>query len=241
MKKREFGHPCSVLLVAYNEAKTIERIVAEYYRDIVQYLPVGSEFLLYVDAPTDGTDVIAQRISKKYRLIVMVGKKNIGYAGAMKKGLLRTKNQLVFYSDSSGKHIAKDFWKLTPHIETFDIVTGMRANREDPKVRQVITTLSRLLVAGLFFLPFHDYNTGYKLLRRQVISRCAKQCRYTKQSFSTELLVRAAKMGFTIIDVPVTFKDRVVKGQGTNYLHLPSIIFNQTLGLFKLWLELAKK
>lgn len=239
--KQEKYPPVSVVMVGYNEAKTIQEVLTEYYRDVYKKLPKGSEFIFYADKPTDGTSEIIAKLAKKYRIKLIVGKKNLGYAGAMKSALARAKNDLIFYSDSSGKHRASDFWSLLPFSVQYDIVTGDRQNRTDPYIRQLVTMIARMLVVVFFGLPFHDYNTGFKLVHKKVLTRCLKKCRYAKQSFSTELLVRAHRQGFSIVDVPVSFTDRKTSGQGTNYAQLPKIVFAQTKALLLLRSELRER
>ena len=227
-------------MLAYNEALTIEKIVSEYYSDILLKLPQGSEFILYLDKPTDATPKIAVKLKKKLpKLSVFLAEKNLGYAKAMRAALAQTKNDLIFYSDASGKHQAKDFWQLLSKIKQADIVTGQRSNRSDPFVRQSVSFCSQLLTVSLFQTPFFDYNAGFKLMRRDIITLIVPQIRYTKQSFSTELIVRSLKKGFRVIAVPVLFRDRKIQGQGTNYKQLPSIVFNNARGLFLLWFELV--
>lgn len=231
------GQPVSLVMVAYNEADHIEQVLREYVQEIYERLPAGSEFIVYLDKPTDATDVLVKKWAEKYRLTVLEGEVNVGYAIAMKRALHRTRNRLVFYSDSSGKHAANDFWQLLPYSEHYDIVSGWRKWRSDPYVRRVISFLQQVLVVVFFGLPLHDYNTGFKILRRRVIEDVLDDCRYTKQSFSTELLIRAFRKGYTIKSVPVVFRARTVAKTGTRYSQLPGIIAHSLHGLFLLWWE----
>ena len=240
MKSELKNPPVSVAMIAYNEELNIVNVLKEYERDVFRKLPKGSEFILYLDKPTDSTPEVAKKFAKKLKIRVIVGKSNLGYAKAMQAVFAYTKNTIVFYSDSSGKHTAKDFWELYPFIERYDIVSGDRTNRTDPFIRQVITELQRLLVVILFQVPQHDYNAGFKILKRQVVTEVVPTCQYTKQSFSTELLVRAFKKGFTVISRPVSFKARKDEKSGTNLHHLPEIIKLNTRGLFLLKLAVMK-
>jgi glycosyltransferase involved in cell wall biosynthesis len=233
--------PISVVMIAYNEESNIQKVMKEYSQEILKKLPKGSEYLLYLDKPSDKTPQLARKVATKLGIKVIEGKKNLGYAEAMKVVLKKAKNEGVFFSDSSGKHQAQDFWKLLPYIEYYDIVTGDRQQRTDPFIRRVITQLQRLLVVTLFQVPFHDYNTGFKLLKKKVLDSTLTECKFTKQSFSTELLVRSYKKGFSIVSAPVIFRARKDESSGTNFKQLPSIIAANARGLFLLKLELIRK
>jgi len=163
---------------------------------------------------------------------------NLGYARALKRALLATKKDIVFYSDSSGKHNAKDFWKLIRFESKYDIVNGLRKPHSYPIIRRIITFFQRLIVSILFFIPFYDFNTGYKIIHKNIVDDVVKDCRYMNQNFSTEMLLRAYKKGYTIHNVPVKFTDRKDKSKGTNYRDLLGIIFRSLIGFLKLRIDL---
>lgn len=227
-----------MVMIAYNEADHIHDVIVEYYEEIFKKLPRGSEFIVYLDKPTDGTSAVVKELSQKYRLRVSEGEVNLGYAGALKAAFSLAQNDVVFYSDSSGKHRAGDFWQLFPYVSQYDIVSGWRKWRSDPMIRRIITVCQRMLVSVFFRLPMHDYNTGFKCVHRRVLEDVLPACKYTKQSFSTELCVRAMVKGYSIISVPVVFRNRRNTTTGTNYMQLPGIIFRSLMALVRLWKEL---
>lgn len=238
-KKMKNKHKVSIVMAAYNEQGVIEKLIKDYYSKIFLKLEKGSEFIVYLDKPTDDTLKIVKDLSKKLKLKVIEGGKNLGYAGAMKKALGEAKNSLVFYSDTSGKHRAEDFWRLIPLIKSNDIVTGLRKPRTDPFIRQTTSLIQRIIVSILFLIPPYDYNTGYKILRKKVLNELLNKCIYMNESFSSELLIRAYKKDYKIVQVPVEFKDRTAdKATATNIKKLPKIIKNSLLGYFKLFFEI---
>lgn len=236
-----YDKPVSIVMIAYNEAGHIEQVLSEYCKDVFERLPEGSEFILYLDKPKDATADIAKRIAPGRGITLIDAPINLGYGKAMKKALATAKNQLIFYSDSSGKHRAVDFWKLLAVAEQFDIVTGLRKPRNYSLARRIVTFCQRMLVSVLFFMPLYDCNTGFKLVHKRVLDRVLDECKYTNQSFSSELLIRAHNAGFTIKNVPIVFSDRPGKNTGTNLKMLPRIMSHSFLGLLKLRRELLQK
>ena len=233
--------PVSIVMVAYTEQNHIERVVREYYNSIFLKLKKGSEFIVYLDKPTDKTPEIVKEMAKEININVIEGEYNMGYAKAMTAALNSTKNDIIFYSDSSGKHRAEDFWNLIAFENQYDIVTGLRISKGNPLVRRIITYMQRVLVSIMFFIPFYDCNTGYKIIHRDIVDNVLKDCKYMKQNFSTELLVRSYKKKYSIKNVPVLFSKRTGKNTGTNYKHLPNIILKSLKGFFLLKKELSNR
>ncbi|MBI21965.1 MAG: hypothetical protein CL780_06940 [Chloroflexi bacterium] len=228
--------PVSMVMCVYNEEDHIKHLILDYYRTIYKKLPSTSEFIIYLDGPTDGSSRIVNNLSKLIDIKV-IEKQNSGYAKATTNALLETKNDLIFYSDSSGKHSAKDFWKLIKYCKEYDIITGFRYPRNDPFVRQIISFMQIFLICFLYRLPIHDFNTGFKLINRKIIDNVLLDCKYMKQSFSSELLIRSIKKGYKVKSVPVTFKNRKVKGTGTTYSILPGMIRRSWNGYYSVLKE----
>jgi glycosyltransferase involved in cell wall biosynthesis len=231
--------PVSIVMIAYNEADHIEKVIREYYNDIYLKLPKGSEYIFYLDKPTDNTPEIVKNLSKELPgITIFEGGKNLGYAGAMKTALKKAKNNIVFYSDSSSKHVAKDFWRLLKLEKRSDIITGLRNRGTNILIRKIVTAGQKILISLLFFIPPYDFNTGYKLVHKEVIEDVIDDCRYMKQSFSSEFLIRAYKRGYTIRNASVEFNKREGENTGTSHKHLPGIIWKSFLGFLKLKYEL---
>jgi len=229
--------PCSIILLAYNEESHIQDLIKSYYHEIYAHLPAGSEFIVYLDKPTDNTLQKVKEIAEECHVTLHEGEQNVGYGKAMKAAILITKNDLVFYSDASGKHIPNDFWALYGEKDTADIISGFRSNRTDALLRRFVSFCQRILVVVLFWVPYHDYNTGFKLIHKDKILSALMSTHHMKQSFSSELLIRAFKQKKSIVSVPVTFKSRSETG-GTSFKNLPSIIVHSLKGYILLFKDL---
>lgn len=230
--------PVSLVTIAYNEEKTIAKVLVEYFRDVFIKLPHGSEFIIYLDKPTDKTPAIVRKLAGKMPLKVIEGKTNLKYAKALSKVLSLAKNELVFFSDSSGKHKAQDFWQLLPFASQYDIVNGQRIIRDDSPLRQLATEIQQQFVAWLFQIPTLDYNSGFKIYHKRVLDYLLPISQTVKYTRSTELLIRALHNGFTVKDVPVSFTGRKFKSSGTQIKQLLGMGVDSVLGYFKIYREL---
>ena len=79
-----------------------------------------------------------------------------------------------------------------------------------------------------------DRNT---LENRKIINDPLLECKYMKQSFSSELLIRSMKKGYKVKSVPVLFKNRKVEGTGTSYQILPGMIRKSWNGYYSILKE----
>lgn len=226
--------PLSIVMIAYNEEKILARVVKEYYLDVFKKLPLGSEFILYLDKPTDNTPKIARQLAKRYKINLFEGKINLKYAGALKTALSLAKNDLIFFSDSSGKHKANDFWLLLPFVKDFDIVNGERLLRNDSYIRQLVTVFQKRFVAWFFQIPLHDYNAGFKIYRKSLLDEILPMTGLVKYTLSTEIMIRSLKRGYKIKDVPVTFVGRAFKKTGTQLCQLILMSIDSFIGYLKL-------
>ena len=227
--------PVSVIMIAYNEEDTIKKVIIEYFQEIFLKLPKRSEFILYLDNPTDSTPQIVKKIAKKLPLRIVKGKHNLKYARALKKALKLANNDIIFYSDSSGKHAAKDFWELYKYCNTYDIVNGLRSNRKDPLIRQLTSFFQKHLISILFSIPAYDFNTGYKIINRNVLEYVIPISNSVKYTISSEFLIRALKKGFSIKEIPVSFVSRKNKLSGTKISSLFKMSLDSVLGYIKIY------
>ncbi|MBU0758711.1 MAG: glycosyltransferase family 2 protein [Nanoarchaeota archaeon] len=239
--KKYTKKPVSIVMIAYNEASHIKRVVEEYYQEIYLCLPKGSEFILYLDCPTDSTPKIVRKLAKKLDIRVVEGKKNLKYAGALKKALSIAGNDTVFYSDSSGKHIAGDFWELMKHENDYDIISGFRSKRKDSCARKFISSCQRIMISAFFLIPLHDFNSGYKIIHKNVLDDILRKTRIMRYTISVEILVRAIKKGYSVKSVPVAFFDRQDKKKGLNLKNLPLMAGDTIKGLFRLRTDMKDK
>lgn len=229
----------SLLLPAHNEGGTIQKTILEFYHEIGTKIPV--EIIVCEDGSTDGTKEALLELSKQIPMKLILGEKRKGYMRAVADGLNIVDSDLVFFVDSDGQHVAKDFWKLYKMRGKYPVVSGYRVKRADAPHRRLMSAVFRRMATALFKLPsFHDITAPFKLMQTKVAQEVANECKYMKYSFWTEFTVRAYKKGFNITEVSVNHRRRM---NGTTRLYNPeklmSIVFSQLIGLFKLWKELA--
>ncbi|MCX6357411.1 MAG: glycosyltransferase family 2 protein [Candidatus Aureabacteria bacterium] len=200
--------PVSALLLVYNEAEVIEDVVRGVHREVVAKIP-GSELVIAEDGSTDGTKEILARIVPEMpgtRLVQGTARK--GYTRAYKDALKLCRNELIFFSDSSGKHDSHDFWKLAAVIDNADMVIGIKTARHDPLYRVLMSRVFNFMVSRYFGHSFRDINSGFRLMRMGAIRDVLDDNWYMKHLINFEFTLRVMARGFRIAEVPVTHNPR---------------------------------
>ena len=87
----------------------------------------------------------------------------------------------------------------------------------------------------LFGLKVHDIDCGFKLISKKVVDSIPHLKSERGAFVSSELLIKAKKKGFKIIEVPVTHYPRT-KGEGTG--RNINVIIQSFKDLFNLWIKL---
>lgn len=87
----------------------------------------------------------------------------------------------------------------------------------------------------LFGLRVTDIDCGFKLVSKKVIDSIMPLESQRGAFISSELLIKARKRGFKIVEIPVTHYPRTVgKGTGRDI----KVIIQSFVDLFKLWIKL---
>lgn len=200
--------PVSALLLVYNEAEVIEEVTRGIYDEVVRKIP-GSELVIAEDGSTDGTkEILARIVPDMPGARLVQGTERKGYTRAYKDALRQCRNDLIFFSDSSGKHDPRDFWKLAGKIDECDMVIGCKAARRDPLYRVVMSRIFNFLVSHYFGCRVRDINSGFRLMKKQAIQQVLDEDWYMKHLINFEFTLRVIAHGFKVAEVPVTHNPR---------------------------------
>src|SRR5262249_55961245 len=129
-----------------------------------------------------------------------------GYGAGLRSGLREARGELVFFSDADLQFDLAEIATLLAHARDFDIVAGYREPRRDPWGRRLLAAVWGALVRRLFGLRVRDIDCGVKVVRRHVLA--ALPIASVGAFVNTEILVRAAREGFRIHEVPVSHRRR---------------------------------
>jgi dolichol-phosphate mannosyltransferase len=236
----------SILMPVHNEDDSITNVVMDVHNKLGKNPHFTFEIILAEDGSNDNTKQVIIELSKKIPLKAILSHKRKGYAGGIKEGLKVVTSPYVLFSDSDGQHKPEDFWKLKKKIDDLEhpeyvIVSGNRKTRADPFHRQIISKTFQKLNTIMFDLsPMEDITSPFKLMHSSLAKSIASECKYMRESFWTEFIVRASHMKIRIVEVPVQHSNRVL-GESVVYRKskIPKIVINQLNALLHLKQELT--
>lgn len=203
--------PVSILMPVCNEADVIENVIEEWVSEVISHLPKGSELLFDEAASTDGTRDILQRLTIKYPFIqVEYRDQKDGFANAARRLYERAKCPWIFFTDSDGQYIAKDFWKLAKHIEyNYDLIRGAKIGRKDPLIRRIASALFNKIIQFLFNINYLDFNSAFFLIRREALRDILTHLKCMPTLINTELLLRLELENYSIKQIYVLHRNRL--------------------------------
>ena len=201
----------AVVLPAYNEAKRLKNAVSqsiEYLNKITDHF----EIIITEDGSTDGTDKIAESLTKKHPFVKHLhSDERLGRGEALKRAFLSTDAEILVYYDVD---LSIDLKYLKPLVDAirngFDISTGSRilktSDVKRPLKREFASRGFNFLVRFLLGSKIHDHQCGFKAFKRRSILPLVGEVKDNHWFWDTEILVIAQKKGMKVNEFPVNWK-----------------------------------
>lgn len=218
----------SVFFPAFNEEKNIKEILLQALL-VARKVSGKFEIIVINDGSLDHTEEVVKEVGKKNIQVKLINHAvNMGYGAALKSGFYNSRFDYITYMDSDGQFNFSDLEKLIARIDDADLVVGYRIKRADKFIRVLNGKLWNFLVSILMGLSMRDIDCGFKLIKKKVIDSIP-QLESNGATVSAELLVKAKKRGFRIVQVGLEHKPRKYgQATGGNPLH----IFRAFMDLF---------
>ncbi|MEK7112162.1 MAG: glycosyltransferase family 2 protein, partial [Patescibacteria group bacterium] len=218
----------------YNEEGTI-RTTVESARKVLSRVAERWEIIVVNDGSNDRTGEIARQLSEKDKRVRVINHaSNRGYGAALKSGFYNAQYSWIAFTDSDGQF---DFSEITNFIKRqgesgADLVIGYYKKRRVSLFKKLTTSLWEFFVFLLFGLKVRDIDCGFKFISKKVIDTIPKLESERGAFISSEVLIKATKGGFKIVEIPVTHYPRT-KGVGTG--RRLNVIIKSFVDLFRLW------
>jgi glycosyltransferase involved in cell wall biosynthesis len=203
----------SISFPAYNEADNIGQAIEDAVR-VASGLADDFEVIVVDDGSADATADVVRAYTQRYPQVRLIAHEvNQGYGAAVYDGLVGGVKDWAFFTDSDLQFVMDDLADLWAVREQADLVIGYRAPRRDPFIRRLNGFGWTWLTNVLFGYVSRDVDCAFKLLRREVVDTVAPRVASRGATLSAEFLVRAKRMGFHSVEVPVTHRARVAGSQ----------------------------
>jgi glycosyltransferase involved in cell wall biosynthesis len=215
----------SIFIPAFNEEACIRKTL-DALSEVFENSNWEMELIVIDDGSTDRTAAIVENAIRKYPFLRLVRhEQNRGYSEVIKTGLQEAAAEFVVWIDADLQNDPQDIPVLLDYLQrdSIGIVIGWRKNRKDSLFRRVVSKVYNRVLMRLFLgLNYNDVNGKPKALRREFTSQV--EIASKGWLIDAELVKKAEKMGFTILEIPVKHKGRQL---GESKLSIRSIFRTQ--------------
>ncbi len=206
----------SVVLPAYKERENLAVFIPGIEEEFK-----GTDFEIIVvdDNSKDGTRELLDTLNLTYRNIVLVERPALlGIGSALRDGFNKARGVFVMSVDADLSFTTQDMKRLFEKIrEGYDLVLayktkyqlvdkdGLEGARSE-KFDYLVSILGNWVVRIASGLPFKNFNTSFRILRREKWLQITTK--ENRKFFDLETILKFSRKGFHITEVPVTFYER---------------------------------
>ncbi len=216
----------SVLMPAFNEAKTIQDVVAR-----VQAVPLDLEIVLVNDASSDGTAGIVDDLASS-NVRVLHHAVNRGKGAAIRTALDAATGDMVVIQDADLEYDPNDLVRLMAPLAdgTAEVVYGVRSLDSQRLVMRLGNRFVTLLANLLYGQRLQDMETCYKMMCRELAQSLDLECR--RFDVEAEITAKVLRSGYTIHELPISYTARYENKKLSPLDGLPTV---QALWRYRKW------
>lgn len=165
------NYQLTIVVPVYNEEDNLERVenkLSEYSKKAL----VSTCILFVNDGSKDKSQKLIQEICDRNENFSYISfEENKGLSAAIKAGFDYTKTKFVGYIDSDLQTAPEDFNLLLNHIDEYDLVTGVRANRKDSFVKNMSSKIANGIRRTFTHDGMDDTGCPLKIIKTEYAKR----------------------------------------------------------------------
>ena len=201
----------SLVVPCYNESTRVDNIVKilEYLRG----LDKPWELIVVDDGSTDDTLDKLKSLKKKLDFRLISYKNNRGKGYAVKTGMLAATGEFRLFMDVDLSTPINEIETFSQFVGQYDVIIGTRKTKgakvlvHQPILREYLGVVFTLLSQLILNTWVSDFTCGFKCFSRGAAQRIFGNTRIFRWGFDSEALFLARKYGFSIKELPVTWKN----------------------------------
>ena len=211
----------TVVLLAYDEAESLEPTVAELLEGVRALGP--AELLVVDDGSTDGTGALADRLATEHPEVRVVHhQRNLGLGGVYRTGLREARGEYLSFFPADGQFPASILADFLPRMASADLVLGYLPERR-PSVLGRALSLAERLVYRVLVGPMPRFQ-GVLMLRRALLRDLPLRSEGRGWGVCMELVLRVARGPYRVVSVPTPIRPR--RSGASKVQNLPTILSN---------------
>jgi glycosyltransferase involved in cell wall biosynthesis len=197
----------SVVIPVYNQARTISASLARI-KKVLESTGLSFELVVVNDGSLDGTlEVLRKEHNLDPRVRVLSYNRNRGKGYAVKTGVVRTRGELVMFTDGDldvSPHMIGEYIK---QLEDCDLVIASKrhplSKYNAPASRKFLSRAFNFIVRILTGISLKDTQSGLKAGNGAALRAIFKLMLVKRFAFDVELLTIASLLDMQIKEMPV--------------------------------------
>ncbi len=201
----------SIVLPAHNEVSLLTTTVLNI-ANALSDRHLHFEIIVVENGSTDGTDDLAEMLGEKVPQLRVCHLETPDYGAALNEGFARARGDVVVSFDVDYYDLGfLDEARAAIDSGDIDIVVASKrakgAQDKRPWYRRLLTEGFTALTRALLSLEVSDAH-GMKAFRSEALDRVRLSCVMTGSLYDVELLMRAARLGLRVLEIPATVIER---------------------------------
>jgi glycosyltransferase involved in cell wall biosynthesis len=193
----------SVVIPTLNEAGNILEAVSTIHND----LAYPKEIIVVDGNSTDGTREIVQELG--YCKLIVEPRR--GYGLALRTGMKNAKGNIIIMVDGDGTYEVKHINRMIAKMVEKDADMVLATRMYDPNKAMGFTNFIGNKVITFFFDFFYaqflsDTQSGFRAISHEAIDKV--ELKAYDMAYATEMLMQFAKEGYSMVEVPTTYRAR---------------------------------
>lgn len=161
----------TIVVPVFNEEDNLERVEKELLA-YISIAKIPTQVLFVNDGSVDNSQVLIEKIClTKDSFSYLCFDKNRGLSAAFKAGFDHTTTSLVGYIDSDLQTSPMDFDLLLQHIDSYDLVTGVRVDRKDSFVKNISSAVANGIRRSFTHDGMDDTGCPLKVMKTEYAKR----------------------------------------------------------------------
>ena len=204
----------SAVIPLYNEEEVIDEFSSRLV-DSLSDLKTDYEIIFVVEGDDTTLEKVNNLSKQNPRIRVEYNPKRLGLGKALKKGfcMVNSDSDYVLTMDADLNHDPEEIGSLLEASKNADVVVGFRSKsrglvQELPFFKRLVSAGTNWLLRNTFGMDSSDITNGFRLYSTKSIASVREDMKAKNFEVTAEVLIRIKKKGFSITEVPITFKRR---------------------------------
>jgi dolichyl-phosphate beta-glucosyltransferase len=203
----------TVVVPAFNEEKRVGASLKRI-RDYLGEKRWPSEIIVVDDGSLDATSEVAAKELEGFPNRVLKNEENRGKGYSVRRGMLEAQGEFALFSDADLSTPIEEVEALIGALgRGAHVAIGSRAAEgaaieiHQPWVRENLGKLFNAFLQALVIRGIKDTQCGFKCFKQEVVGPIFSRMTVERWAFDVEILYLARRLGYTIAEVPVRWRN----------------------------------